>query len=259
MTPEQVQGFFTRSDGQYLFARWGRPIVPVVFGVEDATLGVVKGAIEAVVVLAGHKMAETDPELGANLMMFFFQDWAELPLVPKLDQLVPDLGPLCDRLAAAGANQYRAFRFDADGAIKAAFPEIHVVMLTGFADGAALAGALEAGCAGFVSKGGRFDELLATIEAVHDGQVRVPQDLLEGLVTHLRPRSAEVGHDLTAREVEVLRMLADGWSTNEMMEHLIVSIHTVRNHIRNLLTKLHASSRLEAVAVATKAGLIERA
>ncbi len=121
MTPEQVQALFTRKDGSYLFARWGRPIVPVVFGVDDATLSVVKGAIEAVVTLAGHKMAETDPELGANLMVFFFRDWAELPQVPNLDRLIPDLGPLCDRLAAAGANQYRAFRFDAEGAIKAAF------------------------------------------------------------------------------------------------------------------------------------------
>ena len=121
MTPDQVQALFTRKDGAYLFARWGRPIVPVVFGVDDATLSVVKGAIEAVVVLAGHKMAETDPELGANLMVFFLRDWAELPAVPNLDRLIPDLGPLCDRLAAAEANQYRAFRFDPDGAIKAAF------------------------------------------------------------------------------------------------------------------------------------------
>lgn len=121
MTPDQVQALFARKDGSYLFARWGRPIVPVVFGVDDATLSVVKGAIEAVVTLAGHKMAETDPELGANLMVFFFRDWAELPAVPNLDRLIPDLGPLCDRLAAAGANQYRAFRFDAEGAIKAAF------------------------------------------------------------------------------------------------------------------------------------------
>ena len=121
MTPEQVQQFFTRGDGQYLFARWGRPIVPVVFGVDDATLAVVKGAVEAVVTLAGHKMAETDPELGANLMLFFFRDWAELPQVPNLDRLVPELGPLVERLQAAGANQYRIFRFDADGAIKAAF------------------------------------------------------------------------------------------------------------------------------------------
>ena len=121
MTPDQIEMLFTRRDGHYLCARWGRPIVPVVFGVDDATLATVKGAVEAVVVLAGHRMAETDPELGANLMVFFFRDWAELPQVPNLDRLVPDLGPLCERLAAAGANQYRFFRFDEAGAIKAAF------------------------------------------------------------------------------------------------------------------------------------------
>jgi hypothetical protein len=121
MTPEDVQTYFTQSDGSYLFARWGRPIVPVVFGVEAETLSVIKGAIEAIVTLAHHKMAETDPELGANLMVFFFRDWAELPEVPGLDRLVPDLGPLCARLEQAGANQYRFFRFDPDGAIKAAF------------------------------------------------------------------------------------------------------------------------------------------
>ena len=121
MTPDSVEQLFTRRDGSYLCARWGRPIVPVVFGVDAATLSVVKGAIEAVVVLAGHKMAETDAELAANLMVFFFRDWAELPEVPNLEKLVPDLGPLCARLEAAGANQYRGFRFDDAGAIKAAF------------------------------------------------------------------------------------------------------------------------------------------
>lgn len=121
MTPEAVQALFTRKDGSYLFARWGRPIVPVVFGVDDATLAVVKGAIEAMVTLAGHKMAETDPELGANLMVFFLRDWDELRAVPDLDRLLPEFDALCDRLVAAEASQYRAFRFDPDGAIKAAF------------------------------------------------------------------------------------------------------------------------------------------
>lgn len=112
---------FTRSDGSYLFARWGRPIVPVVFGVDDATLSIVKGAIEAVVFLAGHRMAETDPELGANLMIFFIRDWDELTETPDLDRLVPELQALVGRLKAAEANQYRLFRFDEAGAIKAAF------------------------------------------------------------------------------------------------------------------------------------------
>jgi len=66
-------------------------------------------------------MAETDPELGVNLMFFFFRDWEELRDVPDLDRLVPDLGPLVDKLIAADANQYRIFRFDEAGAIKAAF------------------------------------------------------------------------------------------------------------------------------------------
>ena len=121
MDPQQIEPFFTRSDGTFLFARWGRPIVPVVFGLADETLPVLKGAIEAVVTLAGHKMAEVDPDLGANLMVFFVSDWAELEGVPNLEKLIPDLGALLNRLEAAEANQYRIFRFDEAGAIKAAF------------------------------------------------------------------------------------------------------------------------------------------
>ena len=121
LNAEAVTALFTRADGQFLFARWGRPIVPVVFGVEDGTVSILKGAIEAVVALAGHKMAETDPELGANLMVFFIRDWAELTATPNLDRLIPDLAPLVARLQQADANQYRAFRFDQTGAIKAAF------------------------------------------------------------------------------------------------------------------------------------------
>jgi hypothetical protein len=121
VTAAEVERLFTRGDGAFLFARWGRPIAPVVFGVEEAVLPVIKGALEAVVALAGHRMAETDPELGANLMVFFVRDWAELPEVPNLAGLIPELGPLVARLEAAGANQYRIFRFDEGGAIRACF------------------------------------------------------------------------------------------------------------------------------------------
>jgi len=121
MNPTEIERLFTRSDGSFLCARWGRPIVPVVFGVADETLAVLKGAVEAVVALAGHKMAETDPELGANYLVFFCRDWDELLSVPDLDRLVEGLEPLVRRLEAAGANQYRVFRFDPDGAIRACF------------------------------------------------------------------------------------------------------------------------------------------
>lgn len=121
MTPEEIEALFTRDGGEFVFARWGRPIAPIVFGVEDATLSVVKGAFQAVAALAGHHLAETDPELGSNCMVFFFRDWAELLAVPDLDRLIPGLGALVERLTTAEANQYRVFRFDDVGAIQAAF------------------------------------------------------------------------------------------------------------------------------------------
>ncbi|WP_300015976.1 hypothetical protein [uncultured Roseobacter sp.] len=117
----KIEALFTRESGDYVFARWGRPIAPVVFGVTDETLAVIKGALEAVMTLSGHQMAETDPELGSNLMVFFFQDWDELPEVPGLDRLILELRPLVEKLKAAEANQYRVFHFDPEGAIKACF------------------------------------------------------------------------------------------------------------------------------------------
>ncbi|WP_412071597.1 hypothetical protein [Roseobacter sp.] len=121
MDATKIEALFTRESGDYVFARWGRPIAPVVFGVSDETLAVIKGALEAVMTLSGHQMAETDPELGSNLMVFFFQDWDELPEVPGLDRLILELRPLVEKLKAAEANQYRVFHFDPEGAIKACF------------------------------------------------------------------------------------------------------------------------------------------
>lgn len=121
MDAANIEALFTRESGDYAFARWGRPIAPVVFGVTDETLSVIKGALEAVMTLSGHQMAETDPELGSNLMVFFFREWDELPEVPGLDRLILELEPLVDKLKAAEANQYRVFHFDPEGAIKACF------------------------------------------------------------------------------------------------------------------------------------------
>ena len=126
VTADEIEALFTRSDGSYLCARWGRPVAPVVFGVEEPTLRVVKGAIEAVAALAGIPVAETDPELGANFMIFFLRDWEELMGVPNLDRLIEGLGPLLVRLKRAGANQYRVFRFDTEGGIRACFAFVRI-------------------------------------------------------------------------------------------------------------------------------------
>nr|WP_110549190.1 hypothetical protein [Limimaricola hongkongensis] len=119
MDAKAVEAMFTRGDGSYMCARWGRPIAPVVFGVEDETLSVMKSALQALCKLADHDMAETDPELGVNLLVFFCREWDELSAVPDLDKLVPGLPDLLAKLEAGDASQYRAFRFEPDGAIRA--------------------------------------------------------------------------------------------------------------------------------------------
>ncbi|HEY3670290.1 MAG TPA: response regulator transcription factor [Acidimicrobiia bacterium] len=140
--------------------------------------------------------------------------------------------------------------------LKAEQPDIEIVVLTGLSNRVTLADALEAGCSGFVSKEDRFTELIEAIRAVHAGEVRVPSALVQDLANHLRPRPLSLGDDLTPREHEVLVLLAAGKSTTDIVETLFLSIHTVRNHIRNLLSKLQVRSRLEAVVVATRLGLI---
>ena len=117
----EIEKMFLREDRTYAFARWGRPISPVVFGVLDETLALVKSAIETVCLVCGHATDEIDPELGSNFMMFFFRDWAELLEVPDLDQMIPELNSVVGRLQMAGSNQYRAFRFDDGGGIQACF------------------------------------------------------------------------------------------------------------------------------------------
>jgi DNA-binding NarL/FixJ family response regulator len=172
--------------------------------------------------------------------------------VEAVDDLQPDVVLMDFRLPdGTGA--------DATALIKAAWAETEVVMLTGHSSGAVLAQSLEAGCSGFVSKEGRFDELVETIRAVVRGEVRVPRALVEDLAMHLRPRAQSLGNDLTVREREVLALLAAGRSTTQMVSELVLSVHTVRNHVRNILTKLQSNSRLEAVAVATRLGIISPA
>lgn len=126
MTPEQIEAHFTGADGTWRFARWERPLVPLVAGVDDATLGAIKGALEAVCALAGHTMAETDPEMGANLMMFFCRDWAELAGLEGLEEMVPGIGATAARLAEEGARQYRLFRLEPGGEIRACFVFVRI-------------------------------------------------------------------------------------------------------------------------------------
>lgn len=117
LTAAQIESMFI-NEGRYIFARWGRPIAPVVFGTDTDSLDVFKDAFATVASLADMRLAETDPELGANFLVFFCQEWSEIKDIPDLDRLLANLDGLIEQLDTAKANQYRSFAFDPDGAIK---------------------------------------------------------------------------------------------------------------------------------------------
>ena len=104
MSPEDIEKYFTRNDGSFSFSRWGRSVAPVAFGLEDKSLSILKGAIEAIMSLTSQQISETDPELGSNFMFFFLSDWLELQEVPHLDKLIPNMSALLEKLLEAEAN-----------------------------------------------------------------------------------------------------------------------------------------------------------
>jgi DNA-binding NarL/FixJ family response regulator len=111
--------------------------------------------------------------------------------------------------------------------------------------------AAEAGASAFVWKGQRVDALVDAIRAASSTFSVRPGPTA--------PAVRGVGSDLTTREREVLGLLALGLSTDEMVERLVLSPHTVRNHIRSVLAKLGAHSRLEAVSIAAREGVVRLA
>lgn len=150
---------------------------------------------------------------------------------------------------------------DGDGvqatlAIKEDRPETQVVMVTSALTDAVLIPALEAGCSGFLTKDRPIGEVLAAVRSAALGESTISPDMLVRLLPRLRPMRKGVAEDLTPRELEVLRLLAAGESTQSIANALVLSSKTVRNHVQSILAKLGVHSKLEAVSTAARRGLI---
>lgn len=138
--------------------------------------------------------------------------------------------------------------------LRALVPSTAVILLADSADGPLLAKALEAGCSSLMTKGRSITDLLVTIKAAAKGDFTFPLGMLDNVMN--RQKEISSGSDLTRRETEVLHLLAAGESTTAISNRLTLSSHTVRNHIRGVLTKLCVHSRLEAVLEAQRLGLL---
>jgi|ERR1700733_9353296 NarL family two-component system response regulator YdfI len=134
-----------------------------------------------------------------------------------------------------------------------------VVLLIDESDATWTAHALRSGVKAILPRDADMEDVLAAVQAAHAGLFLLDPEIMQELVAKIRTPSdqeTEVADGLTPREIEVLRMLAEGLGNREMAVKLGISDHTVKFHISSILDKLNASSRTEAVTLGIRMGLI---
>jgi two-component system, NarL family, response regulator LiaR len=140
-------------------------------------------------------------------------------------------------------------------AIRERYPQVQVIALTSFKEEELVQGALQAGAIGYLLKNISADELAGAIRAAHAGRPTLAPEAAQVLIQASR-QPAQPRYDLTEREQEVLELLAQGMSNNEIADRLVVSRSTVKFHVSSILSKLGVSSRTEAVALALNSKLV---
>ncbi len=135
-------------------------------------------------------------------------------------------------------------------------PATRFVVLTSVVDSSLIRRAMEAGACGYLLKTAGSQELVSSIVAAHAGRRVLAPEAADAMVAAARRRTP--GHDLTERERELLGLMAQGFSNQEIATALSIAVPTVKYHVTNILTKLHANNRTEAVLTALKFKLVEK-
>ncbi|MCB9437341.1 MAG: response regulator transcription factor [Anaerolineales bacterium] len=137
-------------------------------------------------------------------------------------------------------------------------PHIGIIMLTMFQDDASVFAAMRVGARGYVLKGADQSVLLRAVSAVANGECLFSPEIAERLMQYfanLKPSGTEIFPELTAREREILTLIAQGASNADIAAKLNLSIKTVRNHVSNIFSKLQVADRVQAAIRARDAGL----
>jgi NarL family two-component system response regulator LiaR len=139
--------------------------------------------------------------------------------------------------------------------IRESCPEIQVIALTSFKEQELVQSALQAGAIGYLLKDISADELANAIRAAYAGKPTLAPEAAQALIQATRLPAEKIGFDLTEREREVLGLMIEGLNNTEIADRLFVSRSTAKFHVSSILSKLRASSRTEAVAVALQNNL----
>jgi DNA-binding NarL/FixJ family response regulator len=131
------------------------------------------------------------------------------------------------------------------------FPDARILVLTAFSGDEDIHRALAAGALGYVLKSSTGDGIIPALRAVAAGERWIPQDVASRLAVR------KTHEALTQREIEVLREIARGRANKEIAHALAISEYTVKDHLKNILAKLHVAARTEAVTAAVQRGIIE--
>ena len=177
--------------------------------------------------------------------------------VTKTQELMPDVVLMDVRMPKRGG-------IDATKQIKEIAPHVKILMLTISDEEADLYDAIKAGATGYLLKEVSIEEVGAAIRSVQTGQSLISPSMASKLLSEFATmvkradeKQAAPQPRLTDREMEVLKLVAKGRNNRDIAKELFISENTVKNHIRNILEKLHLHSRMEAVVYAVREKLLE--
>lgn len=160
------------------------------------------------------------------------------PDVILMDMIMPDMN---------GAAATRSIRQQ--------FPTVQVIALTSFKEEELVKSALEAGAIGYLLKDVSAEDLVSAIRAAHAGRATLSPEAAQVLV-HAASQPPAPGYDLTERERAVLALMVEGLNNTQIAGRLVVSPSTIKSHVSSILSKLGATSRTEAVALALRHKLV---
>ncbi|MFQ6058036.1 MAG: response regulator [Anaerolineae bacterium] len=170
--------------------------------------------------------------------------------VDQVRQLLPDV-VLMD-LVMPGMDGIEATR-----RIRAISPNTRVIVLTSFAEDEKVFPSIKAGALGYLLKDVSPADLIKAIQAAHRGEAQLHPEIARKLMDEFSARAREpLPEELTARELEVLCLIARGRSNREIAQELVISEKTVKTHVSNILSKLHLADRTQAAIYALKEGLV---